>query len=91
MIIPFKGPSIQARTPEQRRSFSLLKGLKEAASRSIGYMIALGKKYRETGVFQVDDYEQRLVNLLPNCGGRTIKGYANLMWFTEQVGILIIT
>ena len=23
--------------------------------------------------------------LLPKCGGRTIKGYANLMWFSEQV------
>ena len=47
--------------------------------------MALGKKYRNEGVFQVDQYEHRLAPLLPNCGGRTIKGYANLMWFSEEV------
>ena len=47
--------------------------------------MALGKKYRNEGVFQVDQYEHRLALLLPNCGGRTIKGYANLMWFSEEV------
>ena len=61
------------------------------ASGSIGYYIALGKRYREEGVFAVDDYEQRLVKLLPNCGGRTIKGYANLIWFTEQVSDHVCT
>ena len=65
--------------------FSSLKRLKEEASLSIGYLIALGKKYREVGVFQVDDMERRLAELLPNCGGRTVKGYANLVWFTLQV------
>ena len=60
----------------------------EEASRSIGYFIALGKRYREEGVFEVDDHEKRMVELLPNCGGRTIKGYANLVWFTEQVRYL---
>ena len=33
----------------------------------------------------MDQYEQKLAPLLPNCGGRTIKGYANLIWFTEEV------
>lgn len=87
VIIPFKGPSIQARTQEQQTAFSSLRQLKEEASRSIGYYIALGKRYREEGVFQVDEYEKDLLTLLPNCGGRTIKGYANLIWFTEQVSI----
>ena len=36
-------------------------------------------------MFEVDAHEQELVKVLPNCGGRTIKGYANLIWFTEQV------
>jgi len=85
VIIPFKTPSIQARTEEQRLAFSALKHLKEDASRSIGYYIALGCRYKEVGVFEVDQHEQRLASLLPNCGGRTIKGYANLIWFTEQV------
>lgn len=86
VIIPFKGPSIQAQTEEQRLAFSALKQLKEDASRSIGYYVALGSRYRDVGVFDVDTYEQRLASLLPNCGGRTVKGYANLIWFTEQVG-----
>ena len=85
VIIPFKTPSIQARNEEQRLAFSALKQLKEDASRSIGYFIALGRRYRDEGVFEVDRHEERLANLLPNCGGRTIKGYANLIWFTEQV------
>ncbi len=85
VIIPFKGPSIQAHTPEQQAAFSSLRQLKEEASRSIGYFIALGKRFREEGVFEVDGYEKDLLKLLPNCGGRTIKGYANLIWFTEQV------
>ena len=62
-----------------------LKHLKEDASRSISYFIALGCWYRDEGVFQVIQHEQRLANLLSNCGGRTIKGYTNLIWFTEQV------
>ena len=85
MIIPFKGPSIQARTADQRIAFSSLKSLKANASNSIGYLISLGKKYKEQGVFEVDEHEQHLLPLLPNCGGRTVKGYANLVWFTEQV------
>jgi len=36
----------------------LLKDLKEKASCSIGYYIELGKHYRETGVFHVDEYEE---------------------------------
>lgn len=86
VIIPFKGPSIQAKTLAQRQAFSALKQLKDDASCSIGYYIALGKRYRDVGVFDVDMYEQRLAQMLPNCGGRTVKGYANLIWFTEQVG-----
>jgi hypothetical protein len=45
----------------------------------------LGKKYKETGVFEVDQYEKKVGEILPGCGGRTIKGYANLIWFSEQV------
>lgn len=64
----------------------MLKRLKEEAPKSIpGFYIALGKKYREEGVFEVDTREQELAKVLPNCGGRNIKGYANLIWFTEQV------
>jgi len=85
VIIPFKGPSIRARNDEQRNAFSSLKDLKEKASCSIGYYIELGKRYRETGVFSVDEYEEKVASFLPNCGGRTLKGYANLLWFTEQV------
>ena len=62
-----------------------IKDLKEKASCSIGYYIELGKRYRETGVFHVDEYEETVASLLPNCGGQTLKGYANLLWFTEQV------
>ena len=85
MIIPFKSPSIRARSDEQRVAFSSLKDYKEKASAAVGYFIALGKKYRTTGVFKVDEYEEALSALLPNCGGRTIKGYANLVWFTQEV------
>lgn len=85
MIIPFKSPSIRARNDEQRAAFSSLKDCKEKASSAVGHYIALGKKYRDTGIFKVDEYEEVLSTLLPNCGGRTIKGYANLVWFTEQV------
>lgn len=81
VIIPFKGPSIQARNLEQQQAFSSLKRLKDEASRSIGYYIQLGKQYREIGVFEVDRYETRSGELLPDWGGRTIKGYANLMVF----------
>ena len=87
MIIPFKGPSIQAKTIDQQQAFASLKRLKDEASSSIGYFLSLGVQYRETGVFEVDKYEQKLAQLLPNSGGRTIKGYANLIWFTEQVCI----
>jgi hypothetical protein len=91
VIIPFSGPSIQAHTPEQREAFTSLKHIKSEASGSIGYFISLGKRYRETGVFQVDSHEQALASLFPNCGGRTIKGYANLIWFTEQVSDISVT
>ena len=74
-----------AKTTEQRQAFSLLKNLKREASCSIGYILALGKRYRESGISEVDLHEQRVADLLPDCGGRTIKGYANLIWFTEQV------
>lgn len=85
VIIPFKGPSIQAKTQEQRLCFTNLKYLKEQASNSIGHYISLAAKYRQTGCFEVDQYEGRLGAMLPKCGGRTVKGYANLIWFTEQV------
>ena len=85
VIIPFKGPSIRAHTEEQREAFSSLKQLKDAASSSIGCLVALGKLYREIGVFEVDELGQKLACLLPECIGRTIKGYAHLIWFTEQV------
>lgn len=85
VIIPFKQPSIKARNAEQRLAFSALKLLKAQGSQGIGYFIALGKKYKDSGVFEVDAYEDRLTPLLPNCGGRTVKGYAHLVWFTEQV------
>ena len=84
VIIPFKEPSIRAQTEEQRLAFSSLKQLKDTANSSIGYYISLGKLYRECGIFEVDEYEQKVSTLLPNCGGRTVKGYANLIWFTEQ-------
>ena len=71
-------------------AFSSLKNLKKNASSSIGYYISMGKKFREAGVFEVDKYEKDLAILLPNCTGRTIKGYANLVWFTEQVSRVII-
>ena len=85
VIIPFRGPSIQAKTREQQQAFSSLKRLKDVASCSIGYYIQLGKRYKEAGVFEVDRYEKRVGDLLPGCGGRTVKGYAHLMWFSEQV------
>lgn len=84
VIVPFSGPGIQAHTPEQRDAFSSLKRLKVEASSSIGLFIAMGKAYREEGAFEVDRYEQRVTPLLQNCTGRTIKGYAHLIWFTEQ-------
>ena len=83
VIIPFSSPGIQARTHEQRIAFSALKELKMKAS--MGFIIALGKRYRETGAFAVDENEKQLATVLPSCSGRTIKGYANLLWFTEQV------
>ena len=87
VIIPFKGPSIRAHTEEQRMAFSSLKQLKDASSSSIGYFVGLGKLYREIGVFEVDELVQKLADLLPKCLGRTIKGYAHLIWFTEQVSL----
>ena len=89
VIIPFKGPSIQARNVEQQHSYASLRRLKEESSCSMGYLLALGARYRERGVFDVDNYEQRLAQILPNCGGRTVKGYANLIWFTEQVRYIL--
>ena len=89
VIIPFKEPSIRAHTEEQREAFTSLEHLKDTANSSIGYYIALGKLYRDSGIFEVDEYEQRLSTLLPNCGGRTVKGYANLMWFTKQISTKI--
>lgn len=65
--------------------FTSLKQLKDTANSSIGYYILLGKLHRECGIFDVDEYEQKVSALLPNCGGRTVKGYANLIWFTEQL------
>ena len=88
-MIPFDTPGIQARTPEQQRAFSSLKSLKAEASNSIGYIVAIGKAYRQGGAFVVDEYEKRVATLLPNCGGRTVKGYTNLVWFTEQVSAVI--
>ena len=89
VIIPFKEPSIRAHTEEQREAFTLLKHLKDTANSSIGYYMALGKLYRDSGIFEVDEYEQRVSILLLNCGGRTVKGYANLIWFTKQVSTKI--
>lgn len=85
VIIPFTGPGIQATTQEQRDAFSQLKALKDEAAHSIGSIVALGKKYRNGGGFVVDEYEKKITTLLPNCSGRTIKGYSNLIWFTEEV------
>ena len=69
MIIPFKEPSIRAKTDEQRAAFSSLKTLKDTANSSIGYYITLGKLYCDSGVFEVDDYEDKVALLLPNCSG----------------------
>ena len=88
VIIPFLGPGIQAHTAEQQRAFSDLKSLKAEAANSIGYIVALGKHYRQNGAFQVDEYEKQVAGLLPHCGGRTVKGYSNLIWFTEQACML---
>jgi len=86
VIIPFSGPGIQAHTAEQRQAFSAPKRLKAEASSIVGFFIAMGKRYREVGAFEVDQYKQRVLPLLPTCSGRTVKGHANLIWFTEQVG-----
>ena len=82
VIIPFKVPSIRARNEEQRTAFT---SLKANANTSMGSYIGLGKLYRQNGIFDIDDYEERVSILLPNCGGRVLKGYANLLWFTNQV------
>ena len=50
-------------------SFSALKQLKEDASCSIGYFRARGHRYRDEGVFEVNQHKERLANLLPSCGG----------------------
>ena len=89
VIIPFKEPSIRDHTEEQHEAFTSLKHLKDTANASIGYYIALGKLYRDSGIFEVDEYEQRVSTLLSNCGGQTVKGYANLIWFTKQVSTKI--
>ena len=70
---------------EQYRAFSSLKTLKSDAVSSIGYIVALAKTYREHGAFIVDEHEKKVATMLPKYGGRTIKGYANPIWFTEQV------
>ena len=57
----------------------------EAHPCRIGLHIALDKQYGDIGVFEVDAHEQRLTNLLSKHGGQTVKGYANLIWFAEQV------
>ena len=36
--------------------------------------IQLGKAYRLTGAFEVDNHEDKVAELLPNCVGRTTKG-----------------
>ena len=69
VIILFKEPSIRAHTEEQREAFTSLKHLKDTANSSIGYYIVLGKLYRNSGIFEVHEYEQRVSTLLPNCGG----------------------
>ena len=66
-------------------AFTLLKQLKDTANSSISYYIILGKLYRVHGIFEVDEYEQWVSMLLPNCHEQTVKGYVNLIWFTKQV------
>ena len=85
VMIPFREPSIRARTNEQRAAFTSLKDLKNKANSSIASYIRIGKTYKATGVFKIDEYEEKLSTLLPNCGGRVLKGYANLLWFTKEV------
>ena len=87
VIIPFKEPSIRARNEEQRSVFTSLKQLKNNANTSMGYYVKLGKIYRQEGVFEIDDYEEKVSKLLPNCGGCVLKGYANLISFTIKVPI----
>ena len=85
VIIPFKEPSIRAHNEDQRSAFTSLKQLKRNANTSIGWYVQLGKIYRQEGIFEIDDYEERVSIMLPNCGGRVLKGYANLIWFTAKV------
>ena len=66
-----------------KKVFSSLKLLKSKAGSSIRHIVALDKQYHEGGEFKVDEHEKKTAP--DNCSGRTIKGYANLIWFTEQV------
>ena len=80
---------MRAETPEQRQANSALKKLKQNAPKSIAFLIALGKVYRQRGVFEVDNLEEKLATLLPKLGGRTLNGYAHLIWFTEQASFRV--
>ena len=74
VIIPFLGPGIQAHTAEQQRAFSDLKSLKAEAANSIGYIVALGKHYRQNGAFQVDEYEKQVAGLTTTLWRKNSKG-----------------
>ena len=84
-FVLFKGPPVRTETP----AYSALKKLKQNAPKSIAFLIALEKDYRQRGVFDIDNLEEKLATLFPHLGDRTLNGYAHI-WFTEQASFRVL-
>lgn len=88
VVIPFNLPKIGAETAAECEAFQILGALRKKASAAIGWAISLGKKFRSTGVMEINTV--LLPKLHPKLKGlepRLITGYSILLYFIDQVHV----
>eukprot|EP00118_Oscarella_pearsei_P019236 m.203435 g.203435 ORF g.203435 m.203435 type:complete len:390 (+) comp39623_c0_seq1:551-1720(+) len=86
VVIPFGAAiSCDSDDKEQERARENVTNLQMAAASSIGYFIALGRKYAETSSVELRRIDQFVTRCLPQCLNRIHGSYVDLLWFTQQI------
>lgn len=88
MIIGFDAPQVDPTMTE----YTALPQLMKDSSKSIGFMISLGKRFVDCGIAEIDSMIlPKLKKMLPRgVWPRIIPGYGSLLWFSYQVSDIML-
>ena len=79
-----------SKSADEEEAFRALPELCEKASSSIGFIISLAKRYKEKAVDgeEAASIKKKVLKYFPAALCRTADGYADLIWFSAQVGLI---